>query len=368
MLKSVIVGTLVMFILSTNGFNFDKTVNRSEIEIDGKKIQAHASIEEENVYLPLEAVCKALGYNVEWYQNNEGVSVSKPGKKIVIDLKNQKITANDHEYYMTGEYADNVSDKNANIEDGTYMRDDFFSDNLGLKISIDEKNAKVNVESIKENPIFIRTVKEITETDKIKITLQYPQIERLNDKNVEDKINSILRGAAEAARDEGQKNADFIDEGTDLSAISPNKYETYFDYRLKYNQNGLLSLVLFNYQYTGGAHGITVQSSYTFDLKTGEEYKLKDLMQADADYVAFISNIVKQKIDERIKAGLLPDYLLAPFTAIKDDQDYYLSNNGVVVYFQQYEYFPYAAGIQEFTVDYQELGNMLKPEFSFLYE
>lgn len=33
-----------------------------------------------------------------------------------------------------------------------------------------------------------------------------------------------------------------------------------------------------NYQYTGGAHGITVQSSHTLNLETGEEYKLRDLM------------------------------------------------------------------------------------------
>ncbi|HHV98973.1 MAG TPA: DUF4163 domain-containing protein [Clostridiaceae bacterium] len=368
MIKSVIVGTLVLFILSTYGLNYDNTINRPGIEIDGKKIRAYASIEGDSIYLPLEDVCKALGYNVDKSQNDEVVSVTKPGKSILIDLKNYKITVNDHEYYITEEYADIVFDESEDIENSTYMKDDFFSDNLGLKISLDKKSAKVIVKSIKENPIFIRTVKETNETDRIKITLKFPQIEGLSDKSAEDRINSILRGAAEAARDEGQKNAEYFEEGTDLSATSPNKHEVYFDYRMKYNQNGLLSVVLFNYQYTGGAHGITVQSSYTFDLKTGEEYKFKDLMKADADYVTFISNVVKQKIDERIKIGLLPNYLLTPFTAIRDDQDFYLSNNGVVVYFQQYEYFPYAAGIQEFVVDYTEFSNMLKPEFSFLYK
>jgi len=366
MMKRFIAGAFILFMLSASRINHDGTVHRTEIQLDGKKIQAHASIEGENVYLPLEAVCEALGYKVEWRQNGQVAAVSKQDKNIVIDFKNSKISANDHEYYMTGEYPDIVPDENADMEDRTYMRDDFFSENLGLKISLDKKSSKVNVESVKENPIYIRTVKETSETEKIKITLQYPQIEKLNDKNVEDRINSILRKAAEAARDEGQSNADLIGEETDMSAISPNKYETYFDYRLKYNQNGLLSVVLLNYQYTGGAHGITVQSSYTFDLKTGEVYKLKDLMKADADYVAFISNAVKQKIDERIKCGLLPDSLLSPFTSIKEDQDFYLSNNGVVIYFQQYEYFPYAAGIQEFTVDYSELVNLIKPEFSFL--
>ena len=146
---------------------------------------------------------------------------------------------------------------------------------------------------------------------------------------------------------------------------SPNKCETYFDYSLNYNQNGLLSVVFKDYQYTGGAHGSTVQSSYTFNLNTGEEYKLKDLFNSDADYVSFISDTVRKEINERVKDGSLLEEL-TPFNTIREDHDFYLSNDGIVIYFQQYEYWPYAAGIQEFTVEYAALKEMLKPGFSFL--
>jgi hypothetical protein len=125
-------------------------------------------------------------------------------------------------------------------------------------------------------------------------------------------------------------------------------------------------VVFLDYQYAGGAHGMTVQSSHTLNLKTGEEYVLKDLVKSGVDYISFISDTVKDEIDKRVKEGKLPDYSLAPFKDIKSDQDFYLSNNGAVVYFQQYEYFPYAAGIQEFTVEFAVLKNMLKPDFSFL--
>jgi len=367
------IGMVILFILfvnvlSVNACRSGAAVNQPEIELDGAKIQAVAHIDGQNVYLPLTAVCEALGYEVAWSEGYGMVSVSKPGKNIIIDFNNGKITANDHVYYMSGEYA------GAGTEDGmptggeAYMSVDFFSDNFGLKILWDRQDGKLKLESIKENPISIKTVSENTETDKIKMTLQFPQIEGLEDKVVEENINSLFRKAAEAAKGEGLMNANGIVEATDGYNGSPNKCETYFDYRLKYNQKGLLSVIFFNYQYAGGAHGLTVQSSYTFNLETGEEYTLKDLMRSDADYVSFISGIVKNQIDERIKEGLLPDYLLTPFEAIKDEQDFYLSNNALVVYFQQYEYFPYAAGIQEFAVDFSELKDMLKPEFSFLNE
>jgi inhibitor of cysteine peptidase len=189
----------------------------------------------------------------------------------------------------------------------------------------------------------------------------------LDDKNVQERINSIFEKTAVDARNEGLKNVAELEKEIASGYIgSPNKYGTYFDYRLKYNQNGLLSVVFLNYQYTGGAHGLTVQSSRTLNLKTGEEYSLKDLVKNDADYVAFISNVVKNEIDARVQEGMLPDYSLAPFEAIRQDQDYYLSNNAVVVYFQQYEYFPYAAGIQEFPVEFSSLKDMLKSDFNFL--
>jgi len=147
-----------------------------------------------------------------------------------------------------------------------------------------------------------------------------------------------------------------------------NQYETYFDYKLKYNQNGLLSIVFTNYQYTGGAHGLAIESSHTLNLETGEEFRPKDLMESAAGYISFISDFVRKEIDTRIKAGSLMEIGDSPFETIDENQDFYMSNKAVVIYFQEYEYFPYAAGIQEFSIDYISLEKMLKQDFSFLVD
>jgi hypothetical protein len=347
-------GVIITLMLSVCASAFAATDSQPAIMLDGTNIEAVASVDKGNVYLPLRAVGEALGYEVQWSENDSTISVSRPEKDVIIDLINYKVTANDHAYYM-GDYTI--------IEDRTHLGTDFFSENLGLRVGWDRENGIIHLESVHENAISIKTIKEASETDIIKTTLQYPQIDDLDDKTVQDRINSIFSKKAEEARNEGLKNADEMEKAMASGYTgNPNKCETYFDYRLKYNQNGLLSVVFLDYQYSGGAHGLTVQSSHTFDLKTGEEYRLKDLVISDADYVAFISNIVKAEIDARIKEGVLPDYSIAPFEAIKEDQDFYLSNDAVVVYFQQYEYFPYAAGIQEFPVEFSALKDILKPE------
>jgi len=349
--KVIMLGGIVSLILSVRVYALAATGEQLAVGLDGTAMEAAAYIKEGDVYLPLRAVAEALGYEVQWSGETQTVSVSRPGENIVIELSNDKITADDHVYYMSG---------GTIIGDRTYMRADFFSDNLGLKVRRDGQNGIVQLESVKENAISIKTVKETSEDDKIEMSIQYPQIDGLADKTVQDSINSVLEKSAANARDEGLENVEEMEEARASGYMgSPNKCGTYFDYRLKYNQGGLLSVVCMDYQYAGGAHGSTVQSSHTFNLKTGEEYQLKDLMKNDADYVALINNTVRNEINERVKEGMLLE--ITPFETIKDGQDFYLADNAVVIYFQQYEYWPYAAGIQEFPVDFSALKDMLQP-------
>lgn len=356
---------IISLLLLIPAYGFAATDSQPAIMLDGTKIEAVAPIDGGNVYLPLRAVGEALGYEIQWSGKDNPISVSKPGKNIMIDLNNHIITANDHVYYMSGDYSGKAVNGGTTVGNSTYMGADFFSDNFGLKVRWDRQNGIIQLESVKENAISIKTVKEASETDRIKIALQCLRIDGLEDKTVQDRINSILSESAVEARNEGLRNADEVEKAiASGNTGSPNKCETYFDYRLKYNQNGLLSVVFMNYQYTGGAHGLTVQSSHTFNLKTGEEYKLKDLFKSDTDYVLFINDTVRNEINERVKEGSL--YENTSFKTIKEDQDFYLSDDAVVVYFQQYEYWPYAAGIQEFPVEFSALKDMLKPGFSFL--
>ncbi len=85
-------------------------------------------------------------------------------------------------------------------------------------------------------------------------------------------------------------------------------------------------------------------------------------MKSNSDYKEFINasvklEIVKQELDRA---------QITEFVSIADDQNYYLSDDGLEVYFQQYEYFPYAAGIVECNIQYDDMADYLKPELRFL--
>jgi hypothetical protein len=58
--------------------------------------------------------------------------------------------------------------------------------------------------------------------------------------------------------------------------------------------------------------------------------------------------------------------LFEPFTGMNLSEPFYLSKNGFVVFYQQYEILPYSEGIQEFQVDYNLLEDILRDPYTVL--
>lgn len=125
-------------------------------------------------------------------------------------------------------------------------------------------------------------------------------------------------------------------------------------YEVKNNQRDVLSLSLSNYTYHyHAAHGMTYINSLTFDIKQGKLVQLKDLFKPGSDYINRISSLVKAQISAR----QIP--LLGEFTTIKPDQDFYLADKTLVIYFQLYDITPYVFGFPMFPISVYDLQDIL---------
>lgn len=124
-------------------------------------------------------------------------------------------------------------------------------------------------------------------------------------------------------------------------------------FELKTNQRGVLSLSLLNYTYSGGAHGNTLQRSLTFDAETGRSYKLGELFKPDTPYITRLNAI----IEAQIKARNLP--LLGDYPGITSDQDYYIADKVMVIYFPLYAIVPYAWGFPYFPISAYEIEDII---------
>lgn len=127
-------------------------------------------------------------------------------------------------------------------------------------------------------------------------------------------------------------------------------------YELKTNEKDVLSLSLYNYAYTGGAHGMTLQQSLTFQASTGKLYKLADLFKPGSDYVGRINKFVAAGIKARNIDTL------EPFTTISPNQSYYIADRSLVIYFGLYELAAYVYGFLYFPISVYDLQVMINED------
>lgn len=134
----------------------------------------------------------------------------------------------------------------------------------------------------------------------------------------------------------------------------PQQTEVWGYYELKTNERKVLSLILSNYAYTQKmAHGMTYMKGLSFDVETGKNYALKDLFKPGSPYVQRLSDLIKEQIKKR---GIL---LLDEFTEIKPDQDFYIADKCLVIFFQLYEITAYVFGFPMFPISVYELENII---------
>ncbi|MUK90360.1 DUF3298 domain-containing protein [Ornithinibacillus sp. L9] len=128
-------------------------------------------------------------------------------------------------------------------------------------------------------------------------------------------------------------------------------------YEIKNNQRDILSLSQSNYTYHyQAAHGMTYMKSLTFDTKQGTLYKLSDLFKPGSNYINRLSSFIQLQIKER------DIQTLEEFTKIKPDQDFYIADKTLVIYFQLYEITPYVFGFPMFPISVYNLQDILKED------
>ncbi|AJY77040.1 DUF3298 and DUF4163 domain-containing protein [Paenibacillus beijingensis] len=124
-------------------------------------------------------------------------------------------------------------------------------------------------------------------------------------------------------------------------------------FEVKTNEKGVLSLSLYNYAYTGGAHGLTLQRSLTFTVSDGRSYTLAQLFKPGSPYVARLSELIALQIKQRDVPTL------EPFKAIRPDQDYYIADRSLVIYFSLYELTPYVYGFPYFPISVYDIQDLI---------
>lgn len=146
-----------------------------------------------------------------------------------------------------------------------------------------------------------------------------------------------------------------------------NKFVANVDFELKKNTDSALSIKVRYYTYSGGAHGFYQDIAYNVDMRTGKFLELMDLFKDNTKYKEVIDEEIKRQIAELEKKDE-ENIGIYNFKGIKENQNFYLQDENLVVYFDLYDITPYARGIPEFSINKALISSMLKPEYVDLFD
>ncbi|CAG9622380.1 WG repeat-containing protein [Sutcliffiella rhizosphaerae] len=168
----------------------------------------------------------------------------------------------------------------------------------------------------------------------------YPQMQGIANKQAETKVNDYLKVQSQIIPIPNDKQLDYQYTG---------------DFSVQFFQKNLIILELDGYHYPfGAAHGMPTKIMVPIDIKTGQNYQLKNLFKPNSDYVKVLSEIVGKQISEN-PANYFPD----AYKGITANQPFYVSNDALFLYFSPYEIAPYAAGFPTFEIPFKEIDNII---------
>jgi hypothetical protein len=202
-----------------------------------------------------------------------------------------------------------------------------------------------------------------TEDTSAYVKIIYPQINGLENSEIQMKINSFHESEFMQAKtwfDEFTSDTDYTSEFPPDWVFS---FES--DFRVVYNSKDFISIVLDYYEFTGGAHGNYYSVGYNIRTSDGKVFTLDDILKPNS-YQAlseFCTEEILNMFDANslIEAGLFEDEII-----LSADQDFFIMPDSLVIQFDPYEIAPYAMGSIEVGLKFSKIKNILKDDLPFL--
>ena len=153
-----------------------------------------------------------------------------------------------------------------------------------LQVASNNVEAQKIIE-LKENSVLTpKHIKENTELMEVSITL--PVVNGLTDIAYQEELNNLIASRADKLKEEIMALALEYAQEAKENNYEIRQFQIYTEYELKTDSDQVLSFIVTNYTYTGGAHGNTQVDYYNINKKANKAIGLADLFVEGSDYVA----------------------------------------------------------------------------------
>lgn len=261
------------------------------------------------------------------------------------------------------EYSICLYDKDLNIIEAKSFVDDF-SNNARVDITVTEDHKIINANAAKNGGDVV--IDMTTASGKDGVRYMSPTVFMSERSEAADKINESLRAMeTEYTTKTYQDNYGYytqnIGDGTaqGLSAFSMSR-----TIRSERDDSSIVSLRIVDRASLGTTSTLKISGS-TFNSQTGEEIKLADLGDSSEKIVNAVSEkiLVSFNEDPKYQGVFFNEGYSETIKSLVSDGHWYLSADGIVIIANPGEIADAAAGFYEFTVSYDELGDVINKDF-----
>jgi hypothetical protein len=192
----------------------------------------------------------------------------------------------------------------------------------------------------KRKPALITDIK--VENPGLNIT--YPKVSGLKHKSAESGINRYIKKEVHRLiKHEGYG----IDENKKFTG----------DYTVKLNRRGTISIIFELFSFVKGSdRGTTIRRTFNLSLKDARVYYIHDLFSRKVKKIKYISrlnDLIKNQIEYK---GI---NLSEEFNSIDSEQQYYLTENSLVIYFDPCALSAGDYGFPEFEIPFFEIEDII---------
>lgn len=188
----------------------------------------------------------------------------------------------------------------------------------------------------------------------LKYKIQYPQIIRSNYRIGRIRFNEYNKKKAMKLKNrvinELYKEAKELYEYNIAHGYPIMVFDIVLEYNITYNKGNIISLYFDEYEFTGGAHGSTIRSSQNWNMHIGKQLELSYFYPNNPYYLIDIIKEINSQIKEQIQSGTnqyFDNYCELVLENFKLE-NYYITTDAIVIFFQQYDIAPYSSGIPVF--------------------
>lgn len=130
--------------------------------------------------------------------------------------------------------------------------------------------------------------------------------------------------------------------------------------------NHVVSLNDYFGDYLGGSHGTHGSIGRTYDVRSGKELQLEDILtDSQGFYDKAVEYIIARLGEEVYKKNLYQNYAetVRTDTFGETSASWYLDSKGIVITYQLYQIAPYVAGTPSVTLPYDEFAAYIKEDY-----